>query len=102
MKNCTYTSFIDYVRDYGLCAPMPHVSCRPACAERGGLHSCGLLHYKKWWERKVVDILAGGQKITGIPIFIEKNTIRLVNHAHSYFIPLEKIDYIRTNDGLKF
>lgn len=60
----------------------------------------GLLHYRKWWERVEAEILVNGKLITGIPIFIEENTLRVINKDHSYFIPLEKVDYIRTNDGL--
>ena len=60
----------------------------------------GLLCYRKWWERSEVDISVCGQFITGTPIFIEENTLRVVNRDYSYFIPLEKIDYIRTTDGL--
>lgn len=66
-----------------------------------GLHGRGLLHYRKWWELSDVDIFINGDKITGIPIFAEKNTLRVINDGYSYFIPLEKVDYIRTTDGLK-
>jgi len=65
---------------------------------RAGLF--GLLHYRQWWERSEVDISICGQLITGTPIFVEENTLRVVNSQYSYFIPLEKIDYIRTSDGL--
>lgn len=60
----------------------------------------GLLHYRKWWERVDVDILVNGKLISGIPIFIEEDTLRVINNDYSYFIPLEKVDYIRTTDGL--
>ena len=60
----------------------------------------GLLHYRKWWERNEIDIAVCGKLITGTPIFIEENTLRVINSQYSYFIPLEKIDYIRTTDGL--
>lgn len=63
-------------------------------------NNSGLLHFRKWWERVEVDVSVYGNLITGIPIFIEENTLRLVNDNHSYFIPLEKVDYIRTTDGL--
>ena len=68
------------------------------CRECAGLY--GLLHYRKWWERNEVDISVCGKLISGTPIFIEENTLRVVNRQHSYFIPLEKIDFIRTTDGL--
>ena len=60
----------------------------------------GLLHYRKWWERSEVDISVCGCLVSGTPIFVEENTLRVVNRKYSYFIPLEKIDYIRTTDGL--
>jgi len=67
-------------------------------------HGCvdlfGLLHYRKWWERNEVDLSVCGSLVSGTPIFIEENTLRVVNSKYSYFIPLEKIDYIRTTDGL--
>jgi len=70
----------------------------PPCGGREGLF--GLLHYRKWWERNEVDISICGKLVSGTPIFIEENTVRVVNCKYSYFIPLEKIDYIRTTDGL--
>ena len=60
----------------------------------------GLLHYRKWWERNEIDLSVYGKLITGTPIFVEENTLRVINSKYSYFIPLEKIDYIRTTDGL--
>lgn len=61
----------------------------------------GLLYYRKWWERIKVELSVNNQLITGIPIFTEKNVLRVISDRHSYFIPLEKIDYIRTDDGLR-
>lgn len=61
---------------------------------------CGLLHYRKWWERIEVDISVAGKIIRGKPMFIEENTLRVINNDYSYFIPIEKVDYIRTADGL--
>jgi len=60
----------------------------------------GLLHYRKWWERNEIDLSVCGKLITGTPIFVEEDTLRVINSKYSYFIPLEKIDYIRTTDGL--
>lgn len=60
----------------------------------------GLLHFRKWWERIKVDISVNNNLISGVPIFIEENTLRVVNKNFSYFIPLEKVDFIRTDDGL--
>ena len=67
-----------------------------------GLMGRGLLYYRKWWELSEVDICVGGSLLTGIPVFMYENTLRVVNEEHSYFIPLEKIDYIQTTDGLQF
>jgi len=61
----------------------------------------GLLHYQKWWFRSAVDVSINGEKLSGTPIFVHDDTIRMVNDDHSYFVPLTKIDYIRTTDGLK-
>lgn len=61
----------------------------------------GLLHFRQWWERVEADISVFGTLISGIPIFVENNTLRVINDHYSYFIPIEKIDYIRTTDGLK-
>lgn len=63
-------------------------------------NNSGLLYYRKWWERHNVEISVNGKIIEGVPIFIEQNTLRVVNKKNSFFIPLEKIDYIRTPDGL--
>lgn len=69
--------------------------------EEEGLYGRGLLYYRKWWERSDVDISVNGDMLSGIPVFTDKNTLRIMNDIYSYFIPLEKIDYIRTTDGLK-
>ena len=83
------------------CAPKesagPQKPKAPAC-DSAGLY--GLLHYRKWWEQNEVDLSVCGTLISGTPIFIEENTLRVINSKYSYFIPLEKIDYIRTTDGL--
>lgn len=60
----------------------------------------GLLQYKKWWFLRPVDINVGGEMLYGTPIFIKNGTIRLANESDSFFIPLSKVDYIRTCDGL--
>jgi len=77
------------------------ITAKPFAEEapcREGL--AGLLHYRQWWERNEVDISICGKLVSGTPIFLEENTLRVVNSKYSYFIPLEKIDYIRTTDGL--
>lgn len=61
---------------------------------------CGLLHFKEWWELVGVNICVNGEQISGIPMSITENAIRVIDNDYSYFIPLEKVDYIRTNDGL--
>lgn len=78
-------------------------NCIPECpadkAALDGLYGRGLFHYQKWWFRNQIDICVNGDIISGIPIFADHNTIRVVNGKHSYFIPVEKIDYICTPDG---
>lgn len=72
---------------------------RLKCCDQEGHH--GLLNYRRWWELIEVEMSVSGKLITGIPIFIEKDTLRVINDNYSYFIPLEKVDYIRTKDGLR-
>ena len=60
----------------------------------------GLLRYKKWWFYRRVSICVNGTLLCGTPICLRDNTLRVVNNAYSYFIPLKRIDYIRTPDGL--
>ena len=60
----------------------------------------GLLRYRKWWELNEVVISVCGTALSGTPIFVEEDALRLINNRHSYFIPLDKIDYICTTDGL--
>lgn len=61
----------------------------------------GLLQYQKWWYLNPVDVRVNGETVSGIPIFLQENTLRVVNDAYSYFIPLENVDYIRTRNGLR-
>lgn len=68
--------------------------------EQKRLPGRGLYNYRKWWERREVDIFVCGKLLSGIPIFTNADTLRVVNRDYSYFIPLEKVDYIRTPDGL--
>ena len=77
-----------------------HAQETPAAGKERTASLYGLLHYREWWERNEVDISVGGKLITGTPIFIEENTLRVINDRYSYFIPLEKIEFIRTTDGL--
>jgi|GEM_PF-2927182 len=62
--------------------------------------ACGLLHFREWWELVGVNIYVGGRQISGVPIFVEEDTLRVIDNDYSYFIPLGKVDFIRTNDGL--
>lgn len=62
----------------------------------------GLLYFKKWWYLRRIDVSVKGKLLTGTPIFVRKNAIRVVNDAYSYIIPLHNVDYIRTPDGLGF
>lgn len=120
-RDYTYKACLEYLEKHELKVSMPpfvtavdmpdDTSTKDICAptdnteqsgySEEGLHGRGLLHYKKWWERSEADIFVNGNILTGIPIFTDKNTLRVVNSAYSYFIPLEKIDYIRTTDGLE-
>ena len=61
----------------------------------------GLLSYQKWWENRNVEISVNGKLFQGIPVFLRDNTLRVVNEKYSYIIPMHKIDYIRTPDGLQ-
>ncbi|MCL1951196.1 MAG: hypothetical protein FWF60_00060 [Oscillospiraceae bacterium] len=87
---------IKYAR-YSPVTESPPAQAAPGCGCAGLF---GLLHYRQWWERSEVDISICGKLVSGTPIFVEENTLRVVNSKYSYFIPLEKIDYIRTADGL--
>lgn len=60
----------------------------------------GLLAYRKWWFERPVDVRVGGETLSGMPLFLRDGTLRVVGDKYSYFIPLERIDYIRTPDGL--
>lgn len=60
----------------------------------------GLYYYKDFWDLREVDVLVNGEALTGIPIFTNENTLRVINEEHSYFIPMKNVDYIRTTDGL--
>ena len=87
-----------YVHYAPVTAWPPAEAPKAPCGGCAGLF--GLLHYRQWWERNEVDISICGKLVSGTPIFLEENTLRVVNCKYSYFIPLEKIDYIRTTDGL--
>lgn len=65
-----------------------------------GSDAQGLLQYEKWWYLREVDISVRGEMLTGIPIFVKQDTLRVINGPFSYFIPMARIDYIRTPDGL--
>lgn len=61
----------------------------------------GLLYYQKFWYLSEVEISIRGELLHGTTLEFHENTIRLVNKKHSYYIPLHKVDYIRTSDGLE-
>lgn len=69
-------------------------------ADEAGLFGRGLFFYQKWWKLREVEIFVNGDMLTGTPIFTHENTMRVVNELYSYFIPMQKVDYIRTPDGL--
>jgi|GEM_PF-6709095 len=68
-------------------------------SENEWLHGRGLYHYGKWWKRRKVGVFVNGNMLEGIPAFTDCNTLRIISDKHSYFVPLEKIDYIRTDDA---
>jgi len=59
----------------------------------------GLLQYRKWWFMREVALSVNGRMIEGTPVFLRKGALRVIGEAHSYFVPMAKIDYIRTADG---
>ena len=67
--------------------------CRKPCG-------AGLTQFKEWWFERMVDIRVGDVTLRGMPLFLRGDTLRVVCDAHSYFIPLSRIDYIRTPNGL--
>ena len=75
-----------------------------SCSEEiGKAEPCaeGLLRYKKWWFIREVNLCVEGDMLTGVPIFLYDDTLRVINEDCSYFIPMRKVSYIRTPDGLK-
>jgi len=59
----------------------------------------GLFQFRKWWEYEKVELRVNGSLLEGVPIFADETVMRIVNDDHSYFIPLCKVDYIRTENG---
>ena len=60
----------------------------------------GLLCYKKWWFLRDVDISVGRDLLSGIPMCLQEDTLRVMNDTYSYFIPMGNVNYIRSCDGL--
>lgn len=69
-----------------------------ACVEPTGE---GLLACQSVWFLSDVDVSVRGELLSGVPISMHGNTVRVINDEYSYYIPLHKIDYIRTADGLR-
>lgn len=96
--------------DSSVCTPYPSFSEKTPLREdkeldeitKSNRHVQGLLYFKKWWFLRRIDVSVKGTLLTGTPIFIRKNAIRVVNEAYSYIIPLHNVDYFRTPDGLDF
>lgn len=96
--------------DSTVCTPHPCFQKKPPLREEKELDEItisnrnvqGLLCFKKWWYLRRIDVSVKGKLLTGTPIFVRKNAIRVVNEAYSYIIPLHNVDYIRTPDGLDF
>lgn len=61
----------------------------------------GLLYYQRFWYLCDVSISVRGELLSGIPMDMHENTLRLINEQYSYFIPIHQVDYIRTPDGLE-
>lgn len=85
--------------------PSAPPTCSAQAKESGALaepdtSTHGLLNYKKWWHLREVDLSVRGELLTGIPIYVHQDTLRVVNDEFSYFIPMTHVDYIRTPDGL--
>lgn len=60
----------------------------------------GLLRYQKHWYLCRSEVKVGDELLSGTPIGFKDNTLCLINKEHRYFIPLRKVDYIRTPEGL--
>lgn len=73
---------------------------QPPASEEKHTDGNGLLSYEKWWFLNDVDIHVGGTLLSGMPISLHGDTLRMINDTYSYFIPLCQIEYIRTLDGL--
>ncbi|MCL1963721.1 MAG: hypothetical protein FWF69_01490 [Firmicutes bacterium] len=60
----------------------------------------GLLYFQKWWFLNDIELSVGGTLLSGTPIFLRDNTLRMVDKTHSYFIPLRHVEYIKTPNGM--
>ena len=69
--------------------------------ERADPNGGGLLCYQGHWYLSEVDVKVQNELLSGTPIALKGNTLCLINKGHRYFVPLHKIDYIRTLEGLE-
>ncbi|MCL2811513.1 MAG: hypothetical protein FWD25_06440 [Clostridia bacterium] len=61
----------------------------------------GLLCYQNHWYLRDADVKVRNELLCGIPIGLKGNTLCLINKEFRYFIPLNRVDYIRTAEGLE-
>lgn len=118
---CTYASCLEYLDQNGIIVKMLSQAAasrnigdtamnairdvadhtdRPTRSDQEDLFERGLLRYRKWWGKSEADVFVNGDMLTGILMLADKNTLRVKNESHSYLIPIEKIECIRTTDGL--
>ena len=64
-------------------------------------HGQGLLCYQHHWYLNDADVKVQGELLSGIPIGLKGNTLCLINKEYRYFIPLGRVEYIRTAEGLE-
>lgn len=105
-KKYTYASCLEYLDNNGITVKMPPQAVTPlntGDAVMSAIHEnsfeSDLISCGKWWGKGEVEVFLNGGVFTGIPIHIDKNTLRVENGSHSYAIPIEKIECIRIADG---
>lgn len=125
-KKYTYTSCLEYLDKNGIIVKMPSQAAEPLKISDTAMNAIGdvtdnacqpdhfdqellneedsfvssLLRCKKWWGESEADVFVTGNIFTGISSLTDKSTLRVDNGTHSYIIPIEKIECIRTTDSL--